>query len=89
MEVRRCGDGHPPFTERERAIRLNGTGGVKILEMPESKLRLGHFCLRLTWVDRPLRRITLVSSKGLLDPSVEIFRLTSTIAPDNARHTRP
>src|SRR5207253_10608297 len=29
LEVRRCGDGHPPVTERERDIRLNGTGGVK------------------------------------------------------------
>jgi len=62
LEVRRCGDGHPPFTERERAIHLNGTGGVKILEMPESKFRLGHFCLRSTWVDRPLRRAMLKKS---------------------------
>jgi hypothetical protein len=28
LEVRRCGDGHPPVTERERVIRLNGIGGV-------------------------------------------------------------
>jgi hypothetical protein len=37
LEVRRRGDGHPPFTEREREIHLNGTGGVKIYETPESK----------------------------------------------------
>jgi len=30
LEVRRCGDGHPPVTERERVIRLNGIGGVTI-----------------------------------------------------------
>src|SRR6266478_2212785 len=29
LEVRRCGDGHPPVTERERVIRLNGIGGVR------------------------------------------------------------
>jgi hypothetical protein len=29
LEVRNRGDGHPPFTEREREIHLNGTGGVK------------------------------------------------------------
>jgi len=34
LEVRRCGDGHPPVTEREREIRLNGTGGVKISKNP-------------------------------------------------------
>jgi hypothetical protein len=28
LEVRRCGDGHPSVTERERVIRLNGIGGV-------------------------------------------------------------
>jgi hypothetical protein len=28
LEVRHCGDGHPPVTERERVIRLNGIGGV-------------------------------------------------------------
>src|SRR5437762_6255160 len=28
LEVRRCDDGHPPVTERERVIRLNGIGGV-------------------------------------------------------------
>jgi len=28
LEVRRCGDGHPPVTERERVIRLNGISGV-------------------------------------------------------------
>jgi hypothetical protein len=31
LEVRRCGAGHPPFTERERVIRLNGTSGVIFL----------------------------------------------------------
>src|SRR5205809_7369214 len=29
LEVRRCGDGHPPVTEKERVIRLNGIGGVR------------------------------------------------------------
>ena len=28
LEVRRCGDGHPPVTKREREIRLNGISGV-------------------------------------------------------------
>ena len=27
-KVRRCGDGHPPVTKREREIRLNGISGV-------------------------------------------------------------
>ena len=30
LEVRRCGDGHPPVTKREREIRLNGISGVII-----------------------------------------------------------
>ena len=34
LEVRRCADGHPPFTGREREIRLNGTSGVKPLNRP-------------------------------------------------------
>jgi hypothetical protein len=29
-------DGHPPFTEREREIHLNGTSGVKFCEGPGS-----------------------------------------------------
>jgi hypothetical protein len=28
LEVRFRSDGHPPFTEREREIHLNGTSGV-------------------------------------------------------------
>jgi hypothetical protein len=32
LEVRFRSDGHPPFTEREREIHLNGTGGVKIYD---------------------------------------------------------
>jgi hypothetical protein len=35
LEVRRCRDGHPPVTEREREIRLNGTGGVKFPKSPD------------------------------------------------------
>jgi hypothetical protein len=42
LEVRRCGDGHPPVTERERVIRLNGIGGVRF-QKPGSKLRSGFF----------------------------------------------
>jgi hypothetical protein len=38
LEVRRCGDGHPPVTKREREIRLNGISGVKI-----SKARIRIF----------------------------------------------
>ena len=43
MEVRRSGDGHPPFTEREREIHLNGTGGVKILRRLGSIVDPGLF----------------------------------------------
>jgi hypothetical protein len=32
LEVRNRSDGHPPFTERERVIHLNGIGGVKFYE---------------------------------------------------------
>jgi hypothetical protein len=32
LEVRNRSDGHPPFTEREREIHLNGIGGVKFCE---------------------------------------------------------
>ncbi|PYL48635.1 MAG: hypothetical protein DMF32_08990 [Verrucomicrobia bacterium] len=38
MEVRRCDDGHPPVTERERVIRLNGIGGVTF-QKPRSNFR--------------------------------------------------
>jgi hypothetical protein len=43
LEVRFRSDGHPPFTEREREIHLNGTSGVKIFAMPGSSFRFGHF----------------------------------------------
>jgi hypothetical protein len=42
LEVSFSRGGHPPVTEREREIRLNGTGGVKLYETPESK-RFGRF----------------------------------------------
>jgi len=32
LEVRNRSDGHPPFTEREREIHLNGIGGVEFCE---------------------------------------------------------
>jgi hypothetical protein len=35
LEVRRCGDGHPPVTKREREIRPNGTSGVKFSKNPD------------------------------------------------------
>src|SRR5205814_6736469 len=35
LEVRRCGDGHPPVTKREREIHLNGTSGVKFSKNPD------------------------------------------------------
>jgi hypothetical protein len=44
LEVRRCGDGHPPVTERERVIRLNGIGGV-IFQNPDRKFDPGFFTL--------------------------------------------
>jgi hypothetical protein len=43
LEVRFRSDGHPPFTEREREIHLNGTCGVKFWECPSRNLRFGHF----------------------------------------------
>jgi hypothetical protein len=43
LEVRRSGDGHPPFTEREREIHLNGTSGVKILRRLGSIVDPGLF----------------------------------------------
>jgi len=44
LEVRRCGDGHPPVTERERVIRLNGIGGVTLQTRIEITIRV--FLLR-------------------------------------------
>jgi hypothetical protein len=40
LEVRRCGDGHPPVTERERVIRLNGIGGVIFQTRIEISIRV-------------------------------------------------
>ena len=40
MEVRRCDDGHPPVTERERVIRLNGIGGVTFKTRIENSIRV-------------------------------------------------
>jgi hypothetical protein len=40
LEVRRCGDGHPPVTERERVIRLNGIGGVTFQTRIETSIRV-------------------------------------------------
>jgi hypothetical protein len=42
LEVRRCGDGHPPVTERERVIRLNGIGGVTF-QNPDRNFDPGFF----------------------------------------------
>jgi hypothetical protein len=42
LEVRFRSDGHPPFTEREREIHLNGTGGV-IFRNPDRKFDPGFF----------------------------------------------
>ena len=42
LEVRRCGDGHPPVTKRERDIRLNGTSGVKF-QKPGSRTSIRVF----------------------------------------------
>jgi hypothetical protein len=42
LEVRRCGDGHPPVTERERVIRLNGIGGVTF-QNPDRSFDPGFF----------------------------------------------
>jgi len=43
LEVSFRSDGHPPFTEREREIHLNGTSGVKFWECPSRIFRFGHF----------------------------------------------
>jgi hypothetical protein len=45
LEVRRSCGGHPPVTERERDIRLNGIGGVKILKSPNRASASGFFLL--------------------------------------------
>jgi hypothetical protein len=52
LEVRRCGDGHPPVTERERVIRLNGIGGVTF-ENPDRKFDPGFL---LGWRGQSLQR---------------------------------
>jgi hypothetical protein len=47
LEVSFRNDGHPPFTEREREIYLNGTCGVKFWKCPDRVFRFGHFfCAR-------------------------------------------
>src|SRR6266576_4461081 len=43
LEVRRCGDGHPPVTKREREIRLNGISGVTFQETRIEIFRSGFF----------------------------------------------
>src|SRR5437763_2074830 len=40
LEVRHRGDGHPPVTERERVIRLNGIGGVTFKTPIENSIRV-------------------------------------------------
>jgi hypothetical protein len=49
LEVRRCGDGHPPVTERERVIRLNGIGGV-LFQNPDRNFDPGFFIVPSTHV---------------------------------------
>jgi len=52
LEVRFRSDGHPPFTEREREIHLNGTCGVKFCKKPgfdcESRLSFSENAQRRT-----------------------------------------
>jgi hypothetical protein len=61
LEVRRSGDGHPPFTEREREIHLNGTGGVKILRRLGSIVDPGLFLFSATKNAQPASALDRLS----------------------------
>jgi hypothetical protein len=59
LEVRRCGDGHPPVTERERVIRLNGIGGVRF----QTRIEIFDpgFCLQLAVILSEAQRSRRIS----------------------------
>jgi hypothetical protein len=65
LEVRRCGDGHPPVTKREREIHLNGTSGVKFSKNPD-RISIRVFrdsLLRQTTNSNPESRISILGSR--------------------------
>jgi hypothetical protein len=73
LEVRFRSDGHPPFTEREREIHLNGTSGV-ILKNPDRNFDPG-FSSPLFNKRRSLVRRTNFDSgedTAFLDPDLKI-----------------
>jgi hypothetical protein len=67
LEVRFRSDGHPPFTEREREIHLNGICGVKFCRRPGLLVDPGLF---------------LFSNAEYQIQAFEIRSLTSTISRD-------
>ena len=66
LEVRLSRGGHPPVTEREREIRLNGTGGVKLYRRPNRKVRA--FLFQKANAQRPTLNIQHFNSDSLTDP---------------------
>src|SRR5437762_2622250 len=73
LEVRRCGDGHPPVTERERVIRLNGIGGVTLQTRIES-FDPGFFTLTTFVIPSEAKNLGLNFCPGSLEPGPEMFR---------------
>jgi hypothetical protein len=68
LEVRRCGDGHPPVTKREREIHLNGTSGVKFSKNPD---RISIWVFR----DSLLRQTTNSNSESRFSDHVSLRRI--------------
>jgi hypothetical protein len=59
LEVRFRSDGHPPFTEREREIHLNGISGVKFKTRIEKSIRVFLFPQKTSNAERPTPNVEL------------------------------
>jgi len=83
LEVRRCGDGHPPVTERERVIRLNGIGGVRfktriefsIRVFSEARRRDMSSTVRMSYLFLSLMCFPALSKKSGLPASISVHNL--------------
>jgi len=67
LEVRRCGDGHPPVTKREREIRLNGISGVKFF----SNARIKKLIRAFFYEEKKTRTFNVSAQSRFLDLSIE------------------
>jgi hypothetical protein len=77
LEVRNRGDGHPPFTEREREIHLNGTCGVKISK-PGSRFDPGFLSIEKNMREDPTPGLMAIEVNRRYPPDFQVAAVHRT-----------